>query len=216
MIARCPRHHCIINFTTREGYLVEIGCVKCVRRQRQECLDGCGAHVGRRWRCPRCQTLHRNHVANLQRRRTCRFKPCKALVVIGSKRQYCCDDHQRLAKNAAYIKRYWKNPAFRAHRLESKTAWRASPAGRVSYLKTKRKGQISRTWGFKSRELYLAAMKAQNLKRVDAHRAWSHEHQCRFDDENRPRCATCGDVVPWSGLGRPRKYCPPCHPWRKS
>jgi hypothetical protein len=90
--------------------------------------------------------------------------------------------------------------------------------GQRAYRKAKRNGRLSGTWGYKTREDYLRAMvKANNhQERKEKRRAWALANQRRFNEHERLLCATRGVLIEWNGSGRPRKYCPPCHPWRKS
>lgn len=214
MVARCPVHGVQVELTTdRHGNLVE-RCEHCARRKAGRCVACGGPVIGQAVRCPSCNQAHRNRRANRRRARYCR--QCGAPVTPGSKRQYCDEQCRRAGRNARARQRYWQREDWRKRKLAVKAAWRDSPAGRRSYVKQKRKGRLTGRQGYPSREAYLAAMREINARRREYCRAWAHEHQTRYVGKGeQPTCATCGAVVPWSGRGRPRKYCPPCHPWRR-
>ena len=214
--ARCRRHGSVLDFSTDNiGRLVE-WCEKCDRARRSLCID-CG-HPAQHKRCGLCNRLFINLRVNSKRARICRLKGCGAPVRIGSKRYYCTPEHSREAKLQQYTRRYATNREFRERCRRRRERWRASAAGLRSYYKGKKNGRLLRTWGYKTREDYLRAQaKANNHHdRKEKRRAWALANQRRFNEHDRPVCATCGVLVEWSGCGRPRKYCPPCHPWRKS
>ncbi len=217
-VPRCPKHGTrLLLEVDAIGQLVS-HCTACQRRRAHQCID-CGRQLATQaHRCPSCMKTHKNALANRTRARYCRN--CGGPVKPGSKRQYCCDDCFRTAKNRRYVERYHKPE--NAEKVEARNArkrtWFRTTAGILSRHRSQAKGRISGTWGYPTREAYLAAMAEQNARphRVERHREWAHLNQTRYAGTGEvPRCATCGCEVPWDGRGRPRKYCPPHHPWRK-
>ena len=215
-MTHCKQHRSPLSFATNGRGDVTAWCEKCERQAAGRCID-CGAprlDVSK-WDNLRCRTCYRereNNIIGRKRARTCRGPGCDAPVTPRSKRQYCSDKCQRAKKAKQRRDKIASSPALQERERRRKIAWRKSPNGRRSYVRHKRKGRLDGTQGYPTREAYLAAMKQQNAKRIEAHRAWARDNQRRYSEENPPRCATCNDVVPWNGRGRPRKYCPPCHP----
>lgn len=217
--ATCATHGAILTFETVNGRLLE-RCHQCERFAARHCIE-CGTDIAQRGaqakRCLSCYRLRRQFANNATRARTCLLPACKAAVAIGSKRRYCCDKCSRLARNALDRQRWKQNAPFRTKRLAKKTKWRQTDQGRASHYRSKRKGRLDGTWGYPSREAYLAAQREHNAdpERLHKRRQWAHDRQTKYGSHTLPTCATCGTVIKWNGVGLPRKYCPPCHPWRK-
>ena len=108
MIPLCPRHRCRLRFTTDgNGRLVE-QCHGCDCARAGICVD-CGARCGRKdmSRCYGCYNRKRSPP------RVCKLDGCDAFVKRGTNCLYCGSDHARQGKNAAFRKRYTKDPALR-------------------------------------------------------------------------------------------------------
>jgi hypothetical protein len=179
---RCPRCDGQLRFDTIAGRLVPV-CLRCERRDRGECVD-CGfpkGAVGRRYRCDRCHRIAR----------------------LAGYRRY--DLRHREERRAAY-KVYYRRT--RPQQLARKKVWRDNNQAKVKLYK--RRGRLNGTWGYPSREAYLAGMRQQNEKRREycrevARRRYYKLHPVRPD----PHCRVCGARLSWQPRhGRPPSVCP--------
>lgn len=207
-ILRCRKHpDTILEWDTHDGRAFS-SCVKCGRHARRECIDCGRSHGGlthQRQRCWVCARRKRYDDNNRRRARECRNPECLAMVTPGTKQQFCSHKCRNRLKTIRFQKKMDRNPTLKAKVLGRKKRWRdRNPKMLMAY---KRKGRLDGTWGYRSREAYLAAMKAQNLKPSRASRGDSERI---YGPNNRPRCEVCRRVIAWSGMGRPRKRHPKC------
>lgn len=201
-LIRCPTHpDTAIEFSTADGLLVEC-CVKCDRRAARRCIDCAGApRTPLAHRCTPCNRAHANRRQCATRARTCRNPECGAPVELGSKRQYCRQRCKTRKKYLDFAKRMKRDRKYRRRKLASKRAWRkANPMVMAMH---KRTGRLNGTWGYRTREAFLAAQEEQNLRpgRGEKKRAWAREHQTMKGRGELPRCRNCGTPVEYSGLG---------------
>lgn len=168
-----------------------VRCPGCERRRAHRCME-CGAAVqGKAWRC----------AAHIKARRQLMTKRCEV--------------RHRAERRKAERKRYAKmTPEQRARRSEVKRAWRK--ANKTHLRMAKRKGRLDGTFGYSSREKYLAAQAYQNSKRVERKREQMRElgRQRSPWRDKEPTCKECGVVIEWNRLGRPRLRCAGCQPMR--
>jgi hypothetical protein len=125
------------------------------------------------------------------------------------------DRRNRQKRNAAQRRRYWKKPGLRERRCLQKKRWRERNLAKVKLQK--RAGRLAGTWGYRSREAFLEAMRKQNQKRADHHREWARNNQQVYYKHGKklyPHCAKCGGVIAWDRRGRPKKYHSKCNPWQ--
>ena len=207
----CATHGTLLHMCTVDGLLVAT-CVKCERKRAHFCID-CGAVRVRpqAHRCPTCSRIRTYAKANARRRRPCLW--C-GLMIEGTKRQYCCDDHARLEKLRRCRARYAKNPQPQRDR---KRAYFRTTEGILTSHRSKRKGRLSGTWGYETREGYLAAMAKQNARpeRIAATREWARVHQSVYFKGGKklyPHCCVCGGRIKWNRIGRPKKRHDHCQP----
>lgn len=212
-MTRCPKHpDVILVWDTLDGRDFS-HCFKCGRHARGECIECGRPHGGltrQRQRCPTCAKIRKYAANNRRRARDCRNPECDAAVQPGSKLQYCRKRCCTRARTIAHQRKMDRNPTFRAKVLARKAAWRDRNG--LKLLQYSRKGRLDGTWGYRSREAYLDAMKKQNAKphRVLRHRQWSKDHQRVYSPHNRPKCKKCGRIIAWDGRGRPRERHPNC------
>jgi hypothetical protein len=166
---------------------VTFACPGCTRRRAKQCMD-CRAPVsGKSWRC----------------------QPCKAKRVKHNAKVF--DKRHREERRAAERKRYRKlTAAERAAHLARKKAWRE--ANKVRVKLQKRKGRLSGTWGYRSRDEYLAYQNAYNAERAEAKRQYM---RARYTPVT-PLCADCQQPVGYRPPGRPKKRCAGCAEARTS
>ena len=170
-------------------------CQGCDRRRAGQCMD-CARPVGtgwpHPWRCAPCRRAAKRRQWNEHGER------CRA-------------DRNRRAR-----RRYRKQPAAkRTAALERKRKWRRDHPARVKL--SKRNGRLTGTWGYTSREKYLAAQAYQNSLRVESKRAHARAAYYRkHPTRPAPRCTCCDQPIPWTpGNGRPPKWLPGHAPWHR-
>jgi hypothetical protein len=170
--------------TDRIGRIV-YQCAGCARKRRGLCQDCPSRVTGKAWRCARCIEARRREQSSMfeLRNREARLK---------AERERC----------AALP------PASKAERNARKKAWREANPVRV--MLHKRAGRKRGTWGYRTREKYLAAMRAQNARpgRAEKRRLAAKAQNVYLTQS--PTCRACGGAVAWSGVGRPRLRCEAC------
>lgn len=162
-------------------------CPGCERRRAGRCMD-CGQPVrGKSWRCEAHKDARRKHHLRL------------------------AEIRHRKERRAAERRRYAKmTPEQRAARAERKRRWREQNIPHVKL--SKRKGRLDGTWGYSSREKYLAYQQAYNDNRAEAKRVRMRElYRERSEAWGKPRtCRDCGEAFDWSHRGRPPVRCQQC------
>lgn len=187
MSARCEIDGFPIEVAIGEYGRTVSRCPGCERRRAGRCMD-CGAPVrGRSWRCE----AHRAERGKWHMR--------------------MAERRHRKERRAAERKRYRRmTPEQREARAAHKKAWRGRNVVRIKL--SKRKGRLDGTWGYSSREKYLAAQQAQNDRRAESKRVRMRElYRQRSPSWGKPReCRDCGASFDWSHRGRPPVRCPGC------
>lgn len=168
-----------------------VTCPGCERRRAHLCME-CGRPVaGKAWRCP----------AHLKVRR-----------LLNGRRHEKRNREDRRRQE----RRRWKRlpKAKRAAKNATKKMWRVAHPERVKAWKEQ--GRLAGTYGYASREKYLAAQAKQNARRAERKREQMRElarQQSPWRDKE-PTCKECGAVITWNRVGRPRLRCTACQPLR--
>jgi hypothetical protein len=134
--------------------------------------------------------------------------------MIGMKARRCVRCNRVAKRDKARRQHQERTPEQIAHRKAVQKAWRER--NKLRYLKSKRMGRLTGTYGYVSREKYLKAMRNQNERRKERKRELMRNlYRQRSTTWGKPHyCRQCAAVVPFNGVGRPRLDCFECRPER--
>lgn len=132
---------------------------------------------------------------------------CHCLIIGGRRRKYCepscrkdaranrAQNHIPTAKEIEYKRDYQRT-------------YRQTITGIRAALRSRRKGRKAGTQGYRTRAVYLKAMRRTYRKRRKKQLAYARERQRKLSTRSVVYCVDCGVEVPYTGRGRPRIRCP--------
>ena len=137
-----------------------------------------------------------------------RCAQCHCQIVGGRKRKYCEPSCRKDAK-ADRARNHVLTAKEIDYQRDYQLTYRQTANGIRAQHRSQRKNRLNGTQGYRTREVYLAAMRRTYRKRRKRQLMYMRERQTKYVGTGlKPVCITCGERVLWSGRGRPRDCCP--------
>jgi hypothetical protein len=111
------------------------------------------------------------------------------------------DQLHRVDRNERSRLQLRRNPKRRLRKQETNRAWKLRNPDKVK--RHKRRDAI------KNAERYRTYMHAYNAARRETKLEYMKRYRV-YGPDNPPRCKDCGEIIEWSGIGRPKTTCSAC------